>query len=129
MVIYPALRKDAPGGNAEADDRMHEQSEAESMLKEMEAMDAKSAQFETSFRCLRDAVLKHATAEETGAFRLLRQSEDADARAALGQRYETAKRAAPTHPHPHAPDSPPGNMVLGPIVAVFDRVRDAARKS
>ena len=55
----------------------------------------------------------HAQAEENGAFRLLQQSEDADARMTLGQRYEKAKRAAPTHPHPHAPDSPPGNVVLG----------------
>jgi hemerythrin superfamily protein len=129
IVVYPALRKDAPGGQAEADARIHEQSEAESLLKEMESMDATSVQFETSFRNLRDAVLSHATAEENGAFRLLERSEDADTRATLGQRYETAKRAAPTHPHPHAPDSPPGNMVLGPIAAVFDKVRDAVGTS
>ena len=128
VVVYPAIREDAPGGDAEADVRIREQSEAESLLKEMESMDAASAQFETSFGRLRDAVLSHAKAEESGAFRLLQQSEDADARIKLGQRYETAKRAAPAHPHLHAPDSPPGNEVLGPIAAVFDKVRDAVGK-
>jgi hemerythrin superfamily protein len=128
IVVYPAIRKDAPGGDAEADARIAEQSEAEKLLKEMESMDANSAQFETSFGHLRDAVLSHAQAEENGAFRLLQQSENPEARATLGQRYETAKRAAPTHPHPHAPDSPPGNTVLGPIAAVFDKVRDAVAK-
>jgi hemerythrin superfamily protein len=128
VVVYPALRKNAPGGDAEADARIREQSEAERLLKEMESMDAQSAQFETSFRHLRDAVLSHAQAEENGAFRLLQQSENADARMTLGQRYEKAKRAAPSHPHPHAPDSPPGNVVLGPIAAVFDKVRDAIGK-
>ena len=128
VVVYPAIRKDAPGGDVEADARIREQSEAERLLKEMESMDAQSAQFDTSFRHVRDAVLSHAQAEENGAFRLLQQSEDDDARVALGQRYEKAKEAAPTHPHPHAPDSPPGNVILGPIAAVFDKVRDAIGK-
>ena len=49
-----------------------------------------------------------------------------DDRIELGKRYVKAKEAAPTHPHPHAPDSPPGNVVLGPVAALVDRVRDAA---
>ena len=128
VVVYPAIRKDAPGGDAEADARIREQSEAESLLNDMESMDAQSAQFETSFAHLRDVVLSHAKAEESSAFHLLQQSEDADARIMLGRRYEKDKRAAPTHPHPHAPDSPPGNLVLGPIASVFDKVRDALGK-
>jgi hypothetical protein len=36
---------------------------------------------------------------------------------------------APTHPHPNAPDTPPGNMVLGPVAALADRFRDAMRKA
>lgn len=49
-----------------------------------------------------------------------------DERVELGRRYVKAKDAAPTHPHPHAPDTPPGNVVLGPVAALVDRVRDAA---
>lgn len=128
VVVYPALRKDAPGGDAEADARIREQAEAERLLKEMESMDTQSAQFETTFAHLRDAVVSHAQAEENGVFPLLQQSEDDDARAELGQRYEKAKKASPTHPHPHAPDSPPGNVVLGPIAAVFDKARDVIAK-
>ena len=45
----------------------------------------------------------------------------------MGERYERAKASAPTHPHPHAPNTPPGNVVLGPIAALADRIRDAAR--
>jgi len=36
---------------------------------------------------------------------------------------------APTHPHPNAPDTPPGNMVLGAVAALADRFRDAMRKA
>lgn len=73
MVVYPALRKDTPGGNAEADARIAEQSEAESRLNDGESMDPTSAEFATSFRTLRDAVLSHGQAEESGAFALLEQ--------------------------------------------------------
>lgn len=62
-------------------------------------------------------------------FPLLRQYEDIDTRRALARRYERALAAAPTHPHPHAPDTPPGNLLLGPIAAVLDRVRDAVRQA
>ena len=121
VVVYPAIRKDAPGGDAEADAHIREQSRSRAPAQRNGVHGRPSAQFKTSFRHLRDAVLGRAQAEENGAFRLLQQSEDPDARMTLGQRYETAKRAAPTHPHPHAPDSPPGNVILGPIAAVFDK--------
>ncbi len=38
-----------------------------------------------------------------------------------------AKGLAPTHPHPHAPNTPPGNIVGGAAAAV-DKVRDAVRR-
>lgn len=128
-LIYPALRKNAPNGGKEADLRIAEQSEAEAMLKEMERMDARSEEFRAKFEQLRTAVLGHAMKEETGAWPLLRQALSAEDLVTLGGRYEKAKSGAPTHPHPHAPDTPPGNVVLGPIAAVVDRARDAVRGS
>jgi hypothetical protein len=96
-------------------------------LKRLEGLDAESEEFRTGFVALRQAVLDHAAHEEAGALPLLRSSVDADELDRLGGRYETAKASAPTHPHPHAPDSPPGNLLLGPVAAVIDRVRDALR--
>jgi hypothetical protein len=40
---------------------------------------------------------------------------------------EAAEAMAPTHPHPHGAESAVGNMVVGPFVAVVDKVRDALR--
>jgi hemerythrin superfamily protein len=127
LVVYPALRADASGGDREADARIHEQSEAEQMLAEMENLDAESAEFQAKFVSLRAAVVRHAKAEESGAFTMLRQSEDTQARTKLGARYESAKASAPTHPHPHSPDTPPGNRVLGPVAAFADKLRDAIK--
>ena len=129
IVVYPAIRSDAPNGAAISDARIEEQSEAEEKLNEMEKLDVAEAEFSTQFAELRAAVLTHAQAEEREVFPLLQQGEDEEARTTMGARYEKAKASAPTHPHPHAPDTPPGNKVLGPVAAVFDKARDAARGS
>lgn len=125
VVVYPALRK-LPGGDQVADARISEQSEAEEQLASMEKMDAESPEFVRELAKLKASVLEHAKAEEETAFKMLSGSASTDQRVALGQRYVKAKDAAPTHPHPHAPDTPPGNAVLGPVAAFVDRVRDAA---
>jgi hypothetical protein len=43
----------------------------------------------------------------------------------MGQQVEAVKKIAPTRPHPSAPDQPPGNLMIGPVVGLFDRLRDA----
>jgi hemerythrin superfamily protein len=126
LVVYPIIRQ-APGGDKEADTRIAEQSKAEELLAEMEKVDASSSEFATRFMNLRQAVLAHASSEETTTFPLLKETEDEESRRALGGRYEHAKSTAPTHPHPHAPDTPPGDVILGPIAALFDKARDALK--
>ncbi len=129
MVVYPAIRSDAPNGEAISKARIEEQSEAEEKLAVMEKLDGRSAEFATQFAELRAAVLTHAQAEEQEVFPVLRQVEDEATRVAMGAKYEKAKASAPTHPHPHAPDTPPGNKLLGPVAALFDKARDAAKRS
>lgn len=126
-VLYPTFRSDAPGGDAIADARIAEQSEAEVMLASMEKQDTESDEFLTSFGKLRSAVLEHAQHEEAEVFPRLREVESPEKLGTMGERYEHAKQSAPTHPHPHAPDSPLGNKVLGPVAALADRMRDAMR--
>ena len=126
-VVYPIIRRVPPEGKQEAKARIAEQSEAEELLVQMEKSDASSAEFATKFVALRQAVLHHAGSEEATTFPLLKEVEDAESRLALGGRYEHAKAKAPTHPHPHAPHTPPGNSILGPVAAFFDKARDAVR--
>ena len=42
----------------------------------------------------------------------------------LGEAFTKAKDKAPTHPHPHAPDTPPGSVIAGAAAAAVDKVRD-----
>jgi hemerythrin superfamily protein len=128
VVVYPAIRSDAPDGAHEVEPRLEEQAEAEQKLAEMEKMSVDSPEFSAALSELQRDVLLHAQAEEVHIFPLLRSLEGNDTLLAMGARYEKAKASAPTHPHPHAPDTPPGNKVLGPIAAMFDKARDAAKR-
>lgn len=126
-VVYPTLRRFADGGDDLADLRIKEQAAAEELLAKMEKAGVESAEFPAMFAKLRTEVLAHAEAEEKSVFPELGSSVNADELRSLGQRYDKAKKTAPTHPHPHAPDTPPGNVVLGPVAALVDRMRDAVR--
>jgi hemerythrin superfamily protein len=125
-VVYPIIRH-ATGGEAEAKARIAEESASERLLVELQKLDPTSADFATKFVDLREAATAHAQAEEATTFPMLTEMEDVESRIALGGRYEHAKSVAPTHPHPHAPHSPPGNLVLDPVAALFDRARNAVK--
>jgi hemerythrin superfamily protein len=127
-IVYPEVRKVVPDGERLADARIKEQSEAEELLATMEKTGAEDKDFPTYLQKLQEAVLEHAGKEETLVFAPLGEALDIDRRNQLGSRYRKAKAAAPTHPHPNAPDTPPGNMALGPVAALVDRARDAMHK-
>lgn len=129
MVLYPTIREEGSNGRQVADARLAEQAEAEQLLADMESEATNSAGFTAKFQKLRDAVLSHAEGEESTAFPMLANGTTIEERAEMGSRYENAKDRAPTHPHPHAPDTPPANKLLGPVAALFDRARDAVHSS
>jgi hemerythrin superfamily protein len=128
MVVYPAVRVATGDDKAAVEARLHEQSQAEKMLDQMEALDPASLEFTAALTELSISVINHAEAEERRVFPLLRAAEQPDSLFQLAARYEKAKQKSPTHPHPHAPDTPPANKVLGPITGLFDRARDAVRR-
>jgi hemerythrin superfamily protein len=128
LVVYPAFRRAEPTLEAVAEERIEEQSEAEQRLAELETTED-AGELRHGLDELRRAVLLHAEHEELEVFPKLAEDLDAAARVELGERYSRALDAAPTHPHPHAPDTPPANIVAGPAMAVVDRVRDAMRRA
>ena len=127
-IVYPEVRKVVPNGERLAGARIKEQSKAEELLAKMEKAGTGANEFPSYLQQLQKAVLEHAEKEETLVFTPLGEALDSDRRHQLGSRYSKAKASAPTHPHPNAPDTPPGNMALGPIAALVDRARDAMHK-
>lgn len=121
-VIYPAIRK-LPDGEAIADARINEQAIAEEQLDDMERME--DPEFSSQLLILEQDVMNHVLQEEKTVFKLLEERATADELQELGEKYLKAKDAAPTHPHPLAPNTPPGNIFMGPVAALADRIRDA----
>lgn len=126
-VIYPVVRSADPVGQEIADARTDEESKAKSMLSDLERVGTDSDEFPPRFAVLRDAVLRHAGSEEQTVLPLLEQTQDPAKLERMGSAARVAEKLAPTHPHPHGPESAAGNMVVGPMVAVIDRTRDALR--
>ena len=70
------------------------------------------------------AVETHAASEERDVLPLLERTA-VERRRAMGDLFLTAEAMAPTHAHRMAPESALGNVLVGPFVAMVDKVRDA----
>jgi hemerythrin superfamily protein len=125
MVVYPAVRASVPDGRPLADARVAEESAAKDMLSELEKIGVADSSFDAKFATFASAVQDHAEHEEKEVFPKLRDNLEKGTLETMRAALVVAEAAAPTHPHPHGPDGAIGNMVVGPFVAIADRVRDA----
>lgn len=126
-VLYPAARQDFLSGNAVVSDLLAQEAEAESHLASLEKLDPEDEQFALVLDHLQSAVLIHMRDEQTKLFPFFRDLDDEVRRVELGEQYLRIMAIAPTHPHPHAPNAAPGNVVVGPVTGLIDRIRDAVR--
>ncbi len=126
-VVYPAVRNMVDGGDALADARTAEESEAKEALAELEKLGVEHPDFESKLASCKQLVLTHAENEEQEVFPELRQSHSSEQLQTMATGVRAAESFAPTHPHPRGPESALGNMAVGPFVAVADRARDAIR--
>ncbi|TMM10716.1 MAG: hemerythrin domain-containing protein [Actinobacteria bacterium] len=127
-VVWPVVRTDLAEGAALADVRIGEEEAANRLMAKLEALDFDGREFSSVFEDCRRAVLSHAEREENDVFPLLRQL-DPGKLAPMATLVDAAKKAAPTHPHPHVPGTATANLLAGPAAAIVDRTRDSLRKA
>jgi hemerythrin superfamily protein len=132
QLFYPALRKLAQSEQLEDVDEevleaLEEHHVAKWVLSEIEGLDADDERFEAKCMVLIESVRHHVKEEEGSLFRFARRLFKRDQLAELGKLMQKAKKMAPTHPHPRAPDEPPGNILAGGLAAILDRGRDAVK--
>jgi hemerythrin-like domain-containing protein len=125
QYVYPALR-DA-GADTRVLDALEDHHAAKLLLSEIDSVPTTHPRFGSKLRVLAENVRRHLAEEERELLPLLERTLDDDRRRELGDLLERAKRAAPTRPHPAAPDTPPGVFVVGAVAALYDRSRDALR--
>jgi len=125
QVVHPAARAEA--GDAIVEARLHEEDEAKHMLSQLYDLGVDAPDFDSRFEAFELDVLAHATHEEQQEFPELRRSTDPDKLRRMAGAVRAAEAISPTRPHPAAGESAVGNMVMGPPVAIFDKMRDAVR--
>ncbi|MCT2581551.1 hemerythrin domain-containing protein [Actinophytocola gossypii] len=123
--LYPTARKALPDGDKIADHEIEEHAEAEQLMKEIENTEATDPKFDELVGKLIAEIRHHLSDEEEDLLPKLRKACSQQDLRDLGEKFERAKRMAPTRPHPSAPDHPPANKILGPGVGLIDKMRDA----
>jgi hemerythrin superfamily protein len=126
QVLYPNLRK-TPGGERMADHAINEHQQLKETLAELSRTKPDSDQFDPLVKRVKSLVDEHVREEEREVFAHLRRESSKDELQKMGKLTRSAKRMAPTRPHPKAPNTPPGNLVAGAAAAVVDRARDAIK--
>jgi hemerythrin superfamily protein len=124
LVIYPTLLTAGSSARAAVQARKSEENAAKNALAALEGTDARTPEFLDRLRAFRIDVEAHASAEETEILPLLDQHRSPSELRVMDAAFKTAELIAPTHAHRFAPESATGNLLLGPAVAIVDRVRD-----
>jgi hemerythrin superfamily protein len=129
MVFYPAVRAAVEDAEDEILESLEEHHIVKWTLSELEKMSPDDERFDAKVKVLMESVRHHVKEEQTELFPRVREVMERSELADLGEALAQAKKVAPTHPHPRAPDSPPANLVAGSGAALVDRARDLVGKA
>ena len=124
MYVYPVMRKYLAEGEKAVEHDIEEHKELEGAMKQLEAVDVSSAEFDAALRRLETLLADHVQDEEAEQFPELRRRVPQEQLMDLAGKVETAKKLAPTRPHPSAPNSELFHKLVGPGVGLVDRLRD-----
>ncbi|MBA3907573.1 MAG: hemerythrin domain-containing protein [Pseudonocardiales bacterium] len=122
--LYPAIEDRVPNGKAIADKERADHLEVEQLLKQLEGEDPHAPESRPTLMRLVTSLHEHIADEEGNLFPALRQVYSEQELKDLGDKVRTAKKAAPTRPHPSAPRGELARKTMGPMVGLVDRTRD-----
>ena len=126
QVVYPALRRIDSTGEELSEDSLGDHQRIKEVLSQLDGMSGDDAEMDVLVESLVEDVTSHVEEEEEQVFAKLRSALSEDELVDMARAVDRAKSIAPTRPHPHAPSTPPGNIVGGAAAGVVDRLRDAA---
>jgi len=124
MYVYPAMRKHLPDGEKAVEHDIEEHKQFEQTMKRLEAVEVPSPGFDEALGKLEELLADHVRDEESEQFPELRRRVPREELLKLAEKVETAKKLAPTRPHPSAPNSELFHKLVGPGVGFVDRLRD-----
>lgn len=127
MYLYPLTAEAVANGEQLAEHSLDEHQEIKDRLADLDDMRASDSDYGRQLEAVMSAVTHHVEEEEGELFPALRRAVAPERLVQAGERMRRAKTVAPTRPHPAAPNTPPGNKILGAFAAIVDKIRDSAR--
>jgi hemerythrin superfamily protein len=125
QILYPAVRRKAEELEDTVLEALEEHHVVKWLLKELESLPPEAERFNAKVTVLMENVRTHVSVEEQVLFPELRKVFEPSELRELAQMLVMAKKAAPTRPHPRAPDTPPGNLAAGAVSSMLDLGKDA----
>jgi hemerythrin superfamily protein len=124
QLFYPVVRATVPQSEDIALESLEEHHIVKWVLSELDKMAPEDERFDAKVTVLIENVRHHVKEEEAEFFPMVRDELGRNALGDLGDAMAVAKKAAPTHPHPRSPDTPPGNLLVGTKAGIADRIGD-----
>jgi hemerythrin superfamily protein len=124
VVVYPRVKDKVSAEEAERAKQEH--AEAEATMKRLEKMDSDDPRFEAEVRTLMAEIREHVAEEEGQMFPHMRDVFTDEELVAMKTQVEAIKKLAPTRAHPHVPNNALPRLAGGPVIGLFDRLRDLA---
>jgi hemerythrin-like domain-containing protein len=121
LVFYPEVRDRLEADDAEdVLEALEEHHVAKLLLSELEGMSSEDERFHAKVTVLIESVRHHVKEEEGELFVKVREEFTRTELQEMGARLEEARPAAPSRPHPYAPDEPPANVAANALTAPID---------
>lgn len=124
QLFYPVVRATVPGTDDMTLESLEEHHVMKWVLSELDTLGPEDERFDAKVTVLIGVTRHHVEEEESELFPQVRDELGRSALVELGEAMVTARKLAPTHPHPRSPDTPPGNLVVGTAAGVADRIGD-----
>lgn len=128
QLVYPVLREAESRQEGPVLNALEEHHAAKLILAELDKMTVDEERFDAKMHVVREAVEMHIEEEESKLLPRLDKLLDDDMRSRLADALVAAKEAAPDHPHPGAPDTPPAGKIAGLFAKVTDSGKNMVRK-
>jgi hemerythrin superfamily protein len=124
QLVYPAIRAKQDALEDPVLEGLEEHLIVKWTLAALDGMKPSEERYDAKVTVLKEMVQHHVEEEEQTLFPKARKLFDAAELEEMATAIERLKKVAPTHPHPRAPDAPPGNFIAGAVSSVLDRGRD-----
>jgi hemerythrin-like domain-containing protein len=123
--FWPAVRRALDDGDALADKAIQQEQHGKKLLEQLKNSKPGQPQYQQALQAFVSVGREHIEFEQNEVFPKFEAAVSREQLETIGRQLETAKKVAPTRPHPGTPPSSLLLKTVGMLVAVVDHLRDA----